>query len=110
MTINKKIWVGDELISQAALNQTSAEDAVNVTDNIHEQFLLGLNLGSASENVDPNEPDNGLAVFVDSIIQAVFALEEIFRISTGATGILDRRLIQFLYIATGTKSFLPRRQ
>ncbi len=38
MAINKKTWAGGELISQSGLNQTSDQDAVNTTDDIHTQY------------------------------------------------------------------------
>ena len=72
MTINKKTWIGGELISQAGLNQTSAEDAVNIIDDIHNQYLLGLTLVSGAKHVDAGQTDNGLSTYDTKLVVPFF--------------------------------------
>lgn len=55
MGINKKIWAGGELVSQAGLNQTSAEDAVNTGDNIHSQYANIVAAGHSNLDLQSGE-------------------------------------------------------
>jgi len=60
MTVNKKTWIGGELVSQSGLNQTSNQDAVNSLDNIHIQYGNVVASAYSHMKVESGQPSRTL--------------------------------------------------